>query len=1310
MRHSSTSGTVRLREARRASRSRSLRPLLLLAAGFLTLGVLLAQVPSASAELSICTPGTAAGQCSSPQGVAVDFETARLYVADRGNNRIDVFESDGTFVMAFGWGVDTGASEFQTCDTASTCQAGTAGSGAGQFSSPSWIAVDNDPSSTSQHDIYVGTDSFRVQKFKPTGGSSIEFVKSFGEKGKGPCQFEREVDPIAVGPEGKLYVADWYEEGPSNRVNRIIVFDAAGNCLAGEEIDPLFEGIGRFSGFAVDSKGNFYVTIAAEGGALRKYDPSGVFLYQLGNFETEGIAVDGADNLFAKQQGPGGVHFFTQYPSNEPVPTKRFGYGDFTAPGLAAYSSPNGDLFASREATGVRYLSLPPAGPVLFPEPCRVKPGGLGNTKATLVAEVNPEGKATTFRFQYVDEESFKESGWSNPEEEVKETPESESIGSDFVLHEASAQTGVLVPETKYRCRAIATNADGSATGEEGSFTTLEPLEIGDTTVSDVGTEEATLNATVNPLGIPTSGYFEYVEEATYLKDIAELGPEHGFDHASKAPNVDEGEEPVDYGAGESFKAGSAQLSGLKPGTSYRFRVVATDSLIAPDPPPNEVIGPTESFHTYGVGTEALADDRAWELVSPAQKNGAEVAVPGPPRGFVEDGKVRTQAGATSGEAVTYTSWTSFGEAEGAPATNQYLSRRTAAGWETENISPFGFLYNPLAPPFTGFSPDLRLGAMYMSEPSLAPGCPEEYANLYLRDNESGTLTCLTSEAPNSPPGSTNCFTFAGASDDGSRAFFSSRVPYAGAPVGEGTSLYEWSAEEGLRAASVLPGQTDPVPPANVGLVKDTSFGAAGDNCRTGQSIMRHVVSADGSKAIWTYGGDKYRVKKGSTPSVPCEPAQSEAECEIVENPLFVRLNGSETIQLDAKVSGGGKPGNGVFWAASSDGSVVYFTDANRLITGSKSEEGKPDLYRYEFGKPTPLTNLTKGSVPGDVKGVVGANDDGSHIYFVAGAALTGDEENGAGQKAIEGKDNLYLHQEGKTSFIAILGSEENVRTEQTENLASRVSADGRHLVFLSSQAKELVGYDNTVADGTIAAAQAFLYDAETQELTCASCNPSGARPLGPTLLPGWTNDYEGPRYLSHDGSRLFFETFDALLPSDQNSKRDVYEFELEGKGTCTSESPSFDPVSGGCHSLISSGKSTDESYLVDASSDGRDAFFSTRRSLVGWDTNENFDIYDAREGGGFPEPSPPPPICESEGCLSPVPPPPGTSSPATPHFHQDTQPPCPKGKGSRKGRCESPRPRCPKGKVHRKTRCVRPGQNRKPPRKRASHKRRAVR
>ena len=446
-----------------------------------------------------------------------------------------------------------------------------------------------------------------------------------------------------------------------------------------------------------------------------------------------------------------------------------------------------------------------------------------------------------------------------------------------------------------------------------------------------------------------------------------------------------------------------------------------------------------------------------------------------------------------------------------------------------------------------------------------------------------------------------------------------------------------------MRLVSVLP--SPPGGPAPIST--KTSFGPAGENCQTGQKILRHAISADGSHAIWTYAPTG-------------QPSR-----------LLDRISGTETIQLDTAANPVNS-GNGIYWAASTDGSVVYFTSQNKLTSGSKSAPGEEDLYRYDFNNPTAhLVNLTKNSllVPGDVKGVVGASDDGSAVYFVADAILSTEvgEKNSAGQEAVVGEPNLYFYREGKISFVAVLadGLDQSVWESQPKGLTARVSPDGHHVVFLSVEAQKLANYDNTIASGehcqyepiaekligSPLCAQAFVFDADSKQLSCASCNPGGSRPLGPTLLPGWSNVYEGPRYLSDDGSRLLFESFDALLPGDESAKRDVYEFERPGAGSCTISNPNFDSRSGGCHFLISSGRSSDENFLIDASAAGRDALFSTRDPLVGWDTNENFDVYDYRVGGGFVEPPAREEPCVGDACNGPEEPTPVLPSPSTPGF-----------------------------------------------------------
>jgi hypothetical protein len=201
---------------------------------------------------------------------------------------------------------------------------------------------------------------------------------------------------------------------------------------------------------------------------------------------------------------------------------------------------------------------------------------------------------------------------------------------------------------------------------------------------------------------------------------------------------------------------------------------------------------------------------------------------------------------------------------------------------------------------------------------------------------------------------------------------------------------------------------------------------------------------------------------------------------------------------------------------------------------------------------------------------------------------------------------------------------------------------------------------------------QAFLYDsAAGGELVCASCNPSGARPTGPTALPTWKTPYQQPRYLSDDGSRLFFTTLDGLVPADTNGQQDVYEFEREGAGTCDAASEALEPQSRGCAFLISGGTSDDHSYFVDASADGGNVFFSSPQRLLPADEDENYDVYDARIGGGFPPPPVPPPPCEGETCKPAAVGGSSLAAPSSDGFH---------GEGNVVGGRKPPR-HCPKGK-----------------------------
>jgi hypothetical protein len=1082
-----------------------------------------------------------------------------------------------------------------------------------------------------------------------------------GVIGGGAGQLGSGEAPLAVGPNGVVYVGESFLLSAASFdgefARGVKEFDSSGAYLGKAVALPPAEGGSvtlRVSAIAVDGSGDIYALMnnadSTSEPEVHKFAPDGNLLTTFGRLSgSDGLALDPAGNVFVGWDGK-----IEEYDSTG-TELLIFGYGEQLGPidDLVPFISPAGDIFIVRggsAAGAILYRFLPEPAPIILPEAGLVKASSVGNTKATLQAVINPEGKQTTYYFEYVDAATYAADlaaggaghGFDHATRVPGDPAEDPVAGSDFTEHTVSTTIGCqvpqqppqrscLTPETEYRFRVFAENADGKGNSplEGAPFTTKAPMDGVDSSATEVGSETATLSGELNPLGIPASGYLQYVDDATYQRDLAEFGPGHGFDHAISVPDVGAGAEPLDFGASEVPTSRSLRVGSLQSNTLYHHRLIASNAYVTKT-------GPEHAFRTFGNLASGLPDGRGYELVSPALKNSAELGAPGPASGEAFF-SVKPMQASVEGNAITYPTATVFGASpESAPAVSQYLSTREPAGWSTDNINP-RFEEGYLRDPVVGFSKDLARAIVIAIEPPLTPDAMEGFPNIYLRDNVSGTLRALTTKA-NTPeiniPKYQYCVSYGGASTDFSRIFFAAAgalIP--GASSKDGFNLYEWSASrpegEKLRLVSVLP---------NKGTARasfSTGFGRGNDvaQCNMAGSVARHAVSADGSRVFWTYGG-------GEPPAAP--------------RPLFARVNGSETVQIDAPNQGEGiegKGGEGVFWDASVDGSRVFFTDSLHL-TGqatAASSSAEPDLYVYDFGAPAGkrLTNLTADATEAaSVQKVIGASADGSYVYFTAAGVLD-HIANGEGESASPGGRNLYAWHDGTTRFIA------NLSTAGVGE--ARVTADGRHLAFLSD--KSITGYENDIAGGFPACAltsedkpeggrgcsEAYLYDAEEDALACASCNPSGARPLGPparggmTSFPTWSTPYEQPRFLSDDGDRLLFQTRDALAGSrDTNGQADVYQWEAPGTGSCKADSPTFHEANGGCLDLISTGTSSDDSYLLDASFNGNDIFFSTRQALVPEDEDERYDVYDARVGGGFPA-GPRPNGCDGESCRGPA-------------------------------------------------------------------------
>jgi hypothetical protein len=685
-----------------------------------------------------------------------------------------------------------------------------------------------------------------------------------------------------------------------------------------------------------------------------------------------------------------------------------------------------------------------------------------------------------------------------------------------------------------------------------------------------------------------------------------------------------------------------------------RLVVLATTWLILVSAPGASASGCANAQFRSGP-SERLPDCRAYEQVSPAEKGGQDAVT--------LQQMLPAQASpceAAESCAIAYmNAGAVFAGDPGNEYPNAYIAARGASGWQTTPISP----PTPQAPASSdpklsyAFSEDLSDAVIRVPLQQLTEGAPAGVYNLYLR-GPSGAYSLLTSVPPPEPPEAScgRCFerqdvpVFAGASSAFDHVIFEANDSLAaGAPGGGVDNLYE-ATDGRVALVDVLPDGRIPPGGATAGGGIELGSGHAHQ--------LEHAISSDGSHILFEAAAD------GGTPD----------EQQSGDTELYDRIDGAETVEVSAPAPGaqpsrceteGGDCASqpAQFWAASADGSVVYFTSKAALTkeshTGPEPSDPGDDLYRYEVGgdgAAGTLRDLTpdayeagnKGEADGArVLGVVGASESGSYVYFVAEGQLAED--------ASAGHPNLYVWHEGVMRFIATLAAPEAEEQENIELMAqgqafpygsdvedwtswpsesqAYVTPDGAHLAFMSVE--PLTGYDNVDEAGE-AVHEVFEYSAESGQLVCASCDPGGARPLGSAFIGARLGErastaFHQPRTLSNDGSRLFFSSPDALAGVAGGSDK-LFEYE------------------DGTIQLISGVEAGGEAVFLDASASGNDVFFATSERLAPTDTDELLDVYDARVGGGLPTPSEPS-ACVGSTCQELLTPGPSLTTPMSNSF-----------------------------------------------------------
>jgi DNA-binding beta-propeller fold protein YncE len=1043
------------------------------------------------------------------------------------------------------------------------------------------------------------------------------FSGAFASKGAGAGQLTEPAGVAVEEASGDVYVVDRGND-------RVEYFTSSGAYIGefnGSGANLAVEGkaapSGRLSepqGIAIDndpgspSYGDVYV--ADEGHeAIDKFSATGAYVGQLTETsggsafgEVIGIAV-GPDGVLSVYQGSGAIDSFNNAVANEFVISheSQVGSEGFFGGNTFAVDS-SGDFYIKSFFKGI--VKLDGAG--------KIQVGEFDDLLEEQDAVEYPGAVAVDLSNDevYIDD--------AEAENGVARFTSAGAFIEDFGSAQLTKGSGI----------AIDSGADEIYVADEatGKIDAYEPEAESRPTIASEGPSavtgtSATLNAQLKPTGPDTSYYFQYGAAS------CSASPSSCSD-VPAAPGVD-------IGGGFGLQSVDVHLQGLQPATAYRFRVVAVNEL-------GTSYGVEQGFTTQTVGGEfALPDGRSWEMVTPPDKYGSDLIAVGNEQGAA------IQA-AADGSAITYGATTPFAvnpAGSRSPEVTQVLSARAAPGsWSSADITtPHTEGATELAVGHSAeyklFSTDLSAGLIEPEGHTPLPPLPAgAEKTLYLR-LVSGEYEALVTAA-NVPAGTkfggngqgAGALEFLAATPDLSHVVIGSSVGLTGAPGDEG-GLYVW-ADGQLQQASVLPN----------GTPTQAALGEHGE-------MVRNTISNDGSRLVWRGGF----FSSGS---------------------LYMRdLTSRETVQVDA-AQGAPEPASpeSHYKAANSEDSRIFFTSPERLTTNATpGGEGREDLYEFEVtsgsseplsGKLTDLSVDANAGEGADVRGVIGASEDGSDVYFVANGVLGDGAEHGAkpgdcerGHELFKETCTLYVEQYdavAKTwspakSVATLSGADHfswGARSNDLDQMAARVSPNGRYLAFMSEMS--LTGYENRDANSGVRDEEVYLYDASAARLVCASCNPSGARPAGvlegdayeerivdytrglwgnrwlAANIPGWTTKdlssalYQS-RYLSNSG-RLFFNSSDALVPADVNGNEDVYEYEPIGVGGCQapdygqSAADVFDEGADGCVGLISAGTSSEESAFMDASETGGDVFFITESKLAPQDVDTSLDLYDAHE------------------------------------------------------------------------------------------------
>ena len=893
-------------------------------------------------------------------------------------------------------------------------------------------------------------------------------------------------------------------------------------------------------------------------------------------------------------------------------------------------------------------------------------------------------GSAGTFEFLYRRSSSKCE---GEGEGEGKATSPEAMTGSQGQAVEAEV-TGLL-PGSRYTfCLQAHNEAEETSTGAPVTFTTVAvaPVIVGEPQIpKEVSSLQATnetagsadLDANVIPGG---EGRYRF-----------EYGTTTSYEHVTEGSVAPAGTPTTPV-------AISRQITGLAQNTTYHWRLVientagkaeSVDHTFVYDTLAGESSSCLDEAARQARGSLSLPDCRAYEMVTPPEKNGALI---GHPTAGIQEPVI-----ADDGTKLISSSIQCFEGSlscvgargnEGAA----YEFARTPSGWVTHPlVPPFGALEG--AEIYSSWAADPNLGTSIFSALAPTSGLQED---LWLREAD-GTLVKVgpleeegrfTGEVPNQ----IYLDEWLATADLSHVVYESHRSNGSGSAWGFDPTVendvYEY--------ADALEPQPHPFPlmvgvkggyenGENHSLVSvcDTRFG-------TGYNTPARSVGS-----LSQTGRTVFFEAEGRAPLSNCEEHSTSATAPPV-NQLWARVDGevgpakaspalpeAHSVLISAATGAAGSgcteteclenstqsPANASFEGATPDGSAVTFLSKQQLT--DNASQGRQNLYESVCAEPCgtsaqepdaagrELFDVSEAQGGGKVSGgprVLGLealSADGSHVYFVAEGVLTSGEENGNHEQAVDGKPNLYVferdgaHPRGHVAFIARLSvtgggltDKAQWQAEGSEDDLANVTPDGRFLVFTSHRA---LTADDTRGEGP---AQVYEYDAQTRMLTRISIGENGYNDdglegqLGADLSGPSAGDANiVPAHATLQAKTVparsdptmsddgSFVFFQSPVALAPGALNDVVDGIQAGTTTELYAQNFYEYHDGHVYLLASITTETNlkRSTLLGSDVSGSNVFFGTFESLVPEDVDTNLDFYDAH-------------VCsEAAPCTSPI-------------------------------------------------------------------------